>query len=78
MSDVFEKAEELEEAIEWLARQYLDGGALPVMAACTKIGIDQNLPEEWLFSMVVSRVEEIEAVVSFICDELSKDSARWN
>jgi hypothetical protein len=76
--DAFEKAEGLEEAIEWLARQYFNGGALPVMAACTKIGLDQNLPDEWLFALVVSRVEEIEAMVSFIHDELQKDSAAWN
>jgi hypothetical protein len=76
--DAFEKAEGLEEAIEWLARQYFKGGALPVMAACTKISLDQNVPDGWLFALVLSRVEEIEAMVSFIHDELQKDTAAWN
>lgn len=76
--DTFERAEGLEEAIEWLARQYFNGGALPVMAACTKIGLNQRLPDEWLFALVMSRVEEIEAMVSFLNDELHKDSASWN
>lgn len=76
--DPFEKAEALEESIEWMARQYFNTGALPVMAACTGISINEKLPEEWLFALVLSRVEEIEAMVSFIHDELQKDSAAWN
>lgn len=76
--DSFEKAEGLEESIEWLARQYFEIGALPVMAACSQIGIDQDVPDEWLFAMVLDRVERIEDVISFICDELQQESAAWN
>lgn len=76
--DAFDKAEALEESIEWLARQYFTTGALPVMGACNQISESQNVPEEWLFALVMSRVEEIEAMVSFIHDELQKDSAAWN
>lgn len=74
----YDLAVETERSIEWLARQFFEQGSLPVAAACKKISEEHDFPEDWLFVMVLSRVDEIEETIDAISDDLAELSARWN